>query len=648
MKNLIHEIHRRSLWQVLGIYLGASWLVLQMVDTMAGALSLPDWSASLALFLLVVGFPIVLATAFVQEGLSTKEPEAPPRSLVDPGEADSPPPPRTTGKPGLLTWRRALLGGLGAVGVLVLAMGGWAVLRTLGIGPAGTLVAKGVLEERAKLLLTDFVTSDPSLSRAATAALRVDLEQSAVIDLADPAFVQGALRRMERDPDQALDLDAGRELAVREGMPAIIGGEITAAGTGFVLTAHIMSAQAGEILASVRESARDDSELVPAIDRLSKRLRERIGESLGDLASGPPLERVTTGNLEALRTYSRALEASDAGQKQQAADLLEEVVAQDTGFAMAWRKLGMLHVSAGGGLGNFTRGVEALGRAYTFRDRLTERERDLATAGYYGYVERDHRREADAYERMLERDPEDGWALNNLALVVGGNFGEDERAEELLIRSMLDDTLSSTGHGNLSVTQARLGKYEDARSTLAAWRRRVPGDPLALQFASALAGSSRDFEAADELAREALGVRPGNRSDESFSSALLGWTAATRGRLGEATRLYGEAEKANGERGAPGRALSSALRPVWLALETRDAPTEAATLLDHALTDYPLGLMGPLDPPWNELTELYARIYGAVRAREMLARWEEADVNAELGPNHTIAAAWIDIVDGQP
>ncbi len=68
-KRLIHEIHRRSLWQVLAIYLGASWLVLEAVDTLAGALSLPEWAPPLALFLLIAGFPIVLATAFVQEGI---------------------------------------------------------------------------------------------------------------------------------------------------------------------------------------------------------------------------------------------------------------------------------------------------------------------------------------------------------------------------------------------------------------------------------------------------------------------------------------------------------------------------------------------------------------------------------------------------
>jgi hypothetical protein len=64
LRQLIREIHRRSLWQVLGTYVVGSWLLLQAVDTLAGALHLPDWASPFALFLLIIGFPIVLATAF--------------------------------------------------------------------------------------------------------------------------------------------------------------------------------------------------------------------------------------------------------------------------------------------------------------------------------------------------------------------------------------------------------------------------------------------------------------------------------------------------------------------------------------------------------------------------------------------------------
>ncbi len=49
LKQLIQEIHRRSLWQVLGVYLVGSWLTLQVVDTLAGALNLPGWAPPLAL-----------------------------------------------------------------------------------------------------------------------------------------------------------------------------------------------------------------------------------------------------------------------------------------------------------------------------------------------------------------------------------------------------------------------------------------------------------------------------------------------------------------------------------------------------------------------------------------------------------------------
>ena len=46
LKRIIREIHRRSLWQVLGIYLVASWAVLSVVDTLGGALNLPEWLSS--------------------------------------------------------------------------------------------------------------------------------------------------------------------------------------------------------------------------------------------------------------------------------------------------------------------------------------------------------------------------------------------------------------------------------------------------------------------------------------------------------------------------------------------------------------------------------------------------------------------------
>ena len=61
MKRLIHEVHCRSLWQVLGIYLMGSWAVLQVVDQLVQSAGLPDWVPSLALVFLLIGQPRVTA-----------------------------------------------------------------------------------------------------------------------------------------------------------------------------------------------------------------------------------------------------------------------------------------------------------------------------------------------------------------------------------------------------------------------------------------------------------------------------------------------------------------------------------------------------------------------------------------------------------
>ncbi|MCK5411218.1 MAG: hypothetical protein KAJ67_03930, partial [Gemmatimonadetes bacterium] len=118
LRQLIHEIHRRSLWQVLGIYVLGSWLALQAVDTLAGALNLPDWAPPLALFLLIIGLPIVLATAFIQEGARPASLEAADVEAADVEAASSEAAEAGGQSAGsrhrLFTWRNAMLGAVAA------------------------------------------------------------------------------------------------------------------------------------------------------------------------------------------------------------------------------------------------------------------------------------------------------------------------------------------------------------------------------------------------------------------------------------------------------------------------------------------------------------------------------------------------------
>jgi urea transporter len=57
MKNLLRETHRRSVWQVLAVYVGVSWAVLQVVDVLTQNMGLPTWVFPFALVLLLIGLP---------------------------------------------------------------------------------------------------------------------------------------------------------------------------------------------------------------------------------------------------------------------------------------------------------------------------------------------------------------------------------------------------------------------------------------------------------------------------------------------------------------------------------------------------------------------------------------------------------------
>ena len=648
LKRLIHEIHRRSLWQVLALYLGASWLVLQAVDTLAGALSLPEWAPPLALFLLIVGFPIVLATAFVQEGIGRE----PAQGGAEPSPAaasPAAPEPRKGAHHKIFTWRNALIGGLASLTLLGALTIAYMVTRTLGVGPAATLVARGVLEERATIILAEFDsrTGDSLLARAATEAFRIDLSQSDAIRVAAPAFIAQALRRMERSPDAEVDYELAREIAQREGIVAIVGGDINSAGGKFVLAARLTSAETGEEFAAFRETAKDSSEIVPAIDKLSKRLRERIGDSYRSLRADKPLEKVTTGNLAALRKYSQALQAIHSrSDVSRGIALLEEAVVLDSSFAMAWRKLGVELRNRGQ---SRDRAVEALSKAFEYRDRLTERERYLAMATYYNQVSGDRDRAITAYQNLLDIDPDDTWALNNLALIYM-SVREFERAQPLFERAIRADSSSALHYMNAQFSLVGQGKFAEAETLLDAKRERFPENPTNRLFSALLEAARWDYDGAESELRAMIEETRAipifvNQAQFGLASVLT-----SRGRLAEAESYRSEASAQNEERGVPGAALGGYIGEAFVDLVLRGDTATAIDRVDSALVLHPLSDVSPLDRPYFQLAAFYAIAGDPRRARQL---WREYE--AEIGPDlrgddemarHTVQGA-IAFAEGQ-
>ena len=74
-ERVLKEAHRRGLWQVLVVFAGGGWGVLGVIDTLIGYGYLPEWVFGGGLLALLVGLPVVSATAWIQGGRRVR-PEA--------------------------------------------------------------------------------------------------------------------------------------------------------------------------------------------------------------------------------------------------------------------------------------------------------------------------------------------------------------------------------------------------------------------------------------------------------------------------------------------------------------------------------------------------------------------------------------------
>ncbi len=343
--------------RVAGLFVLAAVGVLAIVYALIQALGLPDWVLLGAVGLMALGFPIALYTGHAERRRAVHRATG----IYDSAAQE--------GLHSWFTWRRALVGGLVAFAGLGVVTGGYAAMRAMGIGPAATLITSGVLGERDKLVLADFEnrTSDSMLGASVTEALRIDLSQSPVIKLLDDSEVRSALERMARDPNSPVDEETAREIAEREGAKAMVVGDISTLGRGYVLSAKVVSARDGSVLTAHRETADDDGEIIKAVDRLSRKLRERVGESLISIRATDRLDLVSTSSLEALRLYRESNVAVTDGDIERGIEFLRAALAEDNTFAMAWRRLAVV---LSNNFGDAQEAADAATKAYQLRDQI--------------------------------------------------------------------------------------------------------------------------------------------------------------------------------------------------------------------------------------------------------------------------------------
>jgi tetratricopeptide (TPR) repeat protein len=603
---------RRALVIWAAAFAGIS-VIAQLAET---ALGLPDWVLPGAMLVMVAGLPVILLTAFVHRAANraavTRTPggSAPQAGTLENMAARALP---------FMSWRRTTFGGVGAVVVFVVIVAGFMVLRALGIGPFGSLIAAGTLDAREPLLIADFQTSaaDSALSRVLAEAVRTNLSESRVVSLVPAGEVAAGLQRMRVPPDTTLSAALARDLAQREGIKAYIAGTVAPLSSGYVISAQLLEAQTGNTLASAQETVAGTPDLITATDRLTRKLRERIGESLKDVRAGAPLAQVTTSSLDALKKFAEGARANDVeGDYPKAIRLLQEAIALDSMFGAAYRKLGTAMGNIGTSAGQRR---PMFDKAYALRARMTERERMLATAGFFANGSHpDRKLAADAYQALLDRYPDEGPALQNLAQ-LSSSRQDFPKAESLYLRRIDLDSTQQFAPFNIVFEQLSMGKIDAARVSITRARRLFPGHRRIRHAESLVLYVTDEIDSAAAVLDSM--VRAGGQAQTALP--FLGQAVGARrlqGRFRDArdlARKYRSPVESN-DAATLADSLMSAAEALWFF----DKPDELVRRVDAALRRFPISALPPGQRPFADLIQAYAAAGKPDRARAFLNEYE--------------------------
>jgi TolB-like protein len=528
--HLVRELHRRSLWQALAVYLGASFAALEAVDMLIERVGLTGWFFPAALGLLLVGLPIVLLTASIQSIKAASPPQhehdREPLAASATSEASLQ---ERGGLRDLLTWRNAIGGGVVAFALWGVVAAAWLLLVGSPVGvsevaadPQPELAPTSV----AVLYFEDF-SQDQDLGYLADGFTEALIHELAQVGMLRVISRNGV--KPYRNPDIPID-----SIARALNVGSIVEGSIERFGNQLRVTVQLIDGTNGVHLLSRRVDRSGDNLLQLREDVVQEAawlLRQRLGEEIqlrerrAETASDEAWElvqRAEERREQAEDLWSAGDSAGFARLLLQADSLLARAEDIDPEWAdplihRGWAAK-ILASRRGSAYGIYDRATAELAIAQAERalERWPENSRALELRG--SLRARLWEQSADsldldtlrvAAERDLrlavERDPKlaSAWAVLSRLLRQSGKFSAAKLAAERAYEA--DAYLADASYVlfNLCHTSIELKEFEDAERWCEEGQRRFPEagsfiEPQLVLLASSI-GPEADVERTWEL-----------------------------------------------------------------------------------------------------------------------------------------------------
>jgi len=410
-----------------------------------------------------------------------------------------------------------------AVVLVAVAIAGAFYLRSRSATPTTKVTP---LTEKDTVVLADFdnKTGDTVFDDALKQALGVELEQSPFLNVLSDRKVSETLRMMGRPTNERITVDVGRELCLRTGSKALLGGAISSLGSHYLLAVNAVACNSGDTLAKEQVDAASKEDVLKALSRAATSLRAKLGESLPSVQKFDVPIEATTFSLEALKNYSMGITVGREKGDAPSIPFLKRAIELDPNFPMAYAGLSVRY----GNLGQPSLALEYATKAYGLRDRVTEREKLRISATYFratGELEK----ESQTYELWIANYPRDFVPHGNLGTIYS-SIGQNEKALAEYQEGVRLAPDNVVGYGNLGSTYFGLNRLDEAKATFdQAMARKLDDGGLRVGMYSLafLRGDSAQME-------QQVAWGAGKPGDEDLLLSAQSDTEAYYGRLSKA------------------------------------------------------------------------------------------------------------------
>jgi serine/threonine protein kinase/Flp pilus assembly protein TadD len=312
------------------------------------------------------------------------------------------------------------------------------------------------------------------------------------------------LKQLGKKDVEVIDGQLGFELCRREGVKALVLGSYIKAGNVFATDVKVLDVETKKSLKSV--STRGDgieSILRTQIDDLSREIllgmglaREKIEEAQLKVID------VTTTSMEA---YNYLLEGEKLTAKLYYGDArksYEKAISLDPTFAAGYLDLAY----ACGGLGDAKAMVEAIEKAKALSQKATERERLWIEASYASLIEHDPDKEFRIVQQIAEKYPRD----KEVYFWLGGYYGDQNptKAIDAYARALDLDPNDGMALNSMAMAYLILKNYDKAIECMKKYAAVSPGDanpPDSLAYVLYCAGR---LDEAIANFKKALAIKP--------------------------------------------------------------------------------------------------------------------------------------------